>query len=326
MTSPRCSPCFVLRSAEAIPPQARCCRASPYDAGGRGRPRAAGRLDPRPVPAGTRERVPPMTPFLTVAASTRATEQSLPRVRARRQSSRSPGITTPVVLSADRDRRAVHDPQPGKPDLAGVHPVDARPHLRPQGPPARRQRRRRSRSRSDRRTSRISGATTSSTGLAALLEMDPADINGAIDRNPGSRFDLVRIATDVPDATARVHRGGRARPARRLGHVEARRRLPLRAPRVAAPRLHRARSPADQRRPQGRGLPAGRPDRQGRSRGARTRPSCAGTYGSERSSGTRRVARSRSCGPYQPAVPGDSLELTIDVEIQRTPRRRCSGP
>ncbi len=33
--------------------------------------------------------------------------------------------------------------------------------------------------------------------LAALLKMGPADINVAIDANPGSRFDLVRIATDV---------------------------------------------------------------------------------------------------------------------------------
>jgi penicillin-binding protein 2 len=33
--------------------------------------------------------------------------------------------------------------------------------------------------------------------LAALLGLAPADINVAIDSNPGSRFDLVRIASDV---------------------------------------------------------------------------------------------------------------------------------
>lgn len=38
--------------------------------------------------------------------------------------------------------------------------------------------------------------------LAALLNMDPADINIAIDANPGSRFDLVRIATDVDENVA----------------------------------------------------------------------------------------------------------------------------
>jgi len=40
--------------------------------------------------------------------------------------------------------------------------------------------------------------------LAALLNLNVADINAAIDANPGSRFDLVRIASDVPDATARL--------------------------------------------------------------------------------------------------------------------------
>jgi len=40
--------------------------------------------------------------------------------------------------------------------------------------------------------------------LSALLSIDVAEINGAIDGNPGSRFDLVRIASDVPDATARL--------------------------------------------------------------------------------------------------------------------------
>jgi penicillin-binding protein 2 len=34
--------------------------------------------------------------------------------------------------------------------------------------------------------------------LASLVGMDPADVNIAIDSNPGSRFDLVRVASDVP--------------------------------------------------------------------------------------------------------------------------------
>ena len=40
--------------------------------------------------------------------------------------------------------------------------------------------------------------------LASLLKMDPADINAAIDGNPGSTFDLVRIASGVPVATANL--------------------------------------------------------------------------------------------------------------------------
>jgi penicillin-binding protein 2 len=40
--------------------------------------------------------------------------------------------------------------------------------------------------------------------LAALLNMDPAEINSIIDTNPGSRFDLVRIAQDIPRETSDI--------------------------------------------------------------------------------------------------------------------------
>jgi len=40
------------------------------------------------------------------------------------------------------------------------------------------------------------------TTLAALLGKDPADINIAIDSNPGSRYDLVRVAQDVDSSVA----------------------------------------------------------------------------------------------------------------------------
>ena len=40
--------------------------------------------------------------------------------------------------------------------------------------------------------------------LAALLKIDPTEINTAIDSNPGFAFDLVRIAEDVDPDTARV--------------------------------------------------------------------------------------------------------------------------
>jgi penicillin-binding protein 2 len=40
--------------------------------------------------------------------------------------------------------------------------------------------------------------------LAALLSMDPSDINATIDGNPGSAFDLVRVAQDVDRATAQL--------------------------------------------------------------------------------------------------------------------------
>ena len=40
--------------------------------------------------------------------------------------------------------------------------------------------------------------------LAALLRMDPSEIHATIDGNPGSAFDLVRIAQDVDQATANL--------------------------------------------------------------------------------------------------------------------------
>ena len=40
--------------------------------------------------------------------------------------------------------------------------------------------------------------------LSALLRMPVADINASIDGNPGSTFDLVRIASDVDEQTARL--------------------------------------------------------------------------------------------------------------------------
>ena len=37
-----------------------------------------------------------------------------------------------------------------------------------------------------------------------MLKIDPAEINTAIDSNPGSAFDLVRIAEDIDEDTARL--------------------------------------------------------------------------------------------------------------------------
>jgi penicillin-binding protein 2 len=62
--------------------------------------------------------------------------------------------------------------------------------------------------------------------LAALLNVDSADINAAIDGNPGSRFDLVRVASDVPETTARlISEAGDALPGVEVV-VEARRQYP----------------------------------------------------------------------------------------------------
>lgn len=62
--------------------------------------------------------------------------------------------------------------------------------------------------------------------LSALLGMDQAEINAEIDSNPGSRLDLVRIASDVPDTTARLlAEAGDALPGVEVV-IEARRQYP----------------------------------------------------------------------------------------------------
>ena len=63
--------------------------------------------------------------------------------------------------------------------------------------------------------------------LAALLGIDAAEINATIDSNPGSNFDLVRIAGDVDEATALPDRRGRFRPA---GSRDRRRGTPASTP------------------------------------------------------------------------------------------------
>ncbi|HEX2755177.1 MAG TPA: penicillin-binding protein 2 [Candidatus Limnocylindrales bacterium] len=62
--------------------------------------------------------------------------------------------------------------------------------------------------------------------LSALLKMNIADINGEIDGNPGSRFDLVPIASDVPESTANlISESGDALPGVEVV-TEARRQYP----------------------------------------------------------------------------------------------------
>ena len=63
--------------------------------------------------------------------------------------------------------------------------------------------------------------------LASLVGMDPADINIAIDSNPGSRFDLVRVASDVPAEVASfIAENGNALPGVQI-QVETRRQYEL---------------------------------------------------------------------------------------------------
>ena len=63
--------------------------------------------------------------------------------------------------------------------------------------------------------------------LAGLVGKDPAEIIATIDANPGSRFDLVRVAQDVPEATARLISEARLDLPGVEVVVEARREYPL---------------------------------------------------------------------------------------------------
>ena len=155
-----------------------------------------------------------------------------------------------------------------EPDGPRVDPVAARPDLRPQRPRARHERPDVRRQAPAGRPAAAVPTARSSSAWRPCSGMDPADINTAIDCNPGL------------GVRPRPDRRGR-RPERRRGSsrsrrpscpgvevvVEARRAVHRRAAAVADPRLHgpvSAEQLADLQRAR---LPARRPDRQGRRRG-----------------------------------------------------------
>ena len=127
-----------------------------------------------------------------------------------------------------------------QPDRPRGDPVAARPDLRPQGPAARHER-------PDvggqdparpicRSTERDDGRRPASPPCSGMTR---ADINAAIDSNPGSRFDLVRIAGTSPRTTARlISEAGDDLPGVEVV-VEARRAVSGRPAPLPHPRLHR---------------------------------------------------------------------------------------
>jgi len=151
--------------------------------------------------------------------------------------------------------------------------------------------------------------------LAALLKMDAADINGAIDSNPGSRFDLVRVATDVPDATARlISEAGDALPGVEVT-IEARRQYPE-GPLVSQLLGYTGPVSPDQLpnlKPEGY-LPDDLIGKAGVE--ASYESELRGTYGSktvEKDASGRKV---QDLQVVTQAESGDSLRLTIDTKMQ----------
>ena len=198
-----------------------------------------------------------------------------------------------------------------------VDPVAARPDLRPQGPTARLER------------PDVRGqappvgpagpvpARRSSIGSRSMIGMDPAEINAIIDSNPGSSFDLVRIAGDVDEATARlISESSTQLPGVEIV-VEARREYadgPLMSQILGytGPGLGRAApGPASPRAT----CPTTSSARPGSS--SSTSRTCAASTGPRASSATPAARRRRSSRPLTDVRPGDSLRLTIDTKIQK---------
>ena len=152
--------------------------------------------------------------------------------------------------------------------------------------------------------------------LAALLGMPAADINGTIDGNPGSTFDLVRIAGDVDVPTARlISEAGADLPGVEVD-VEARRDytdgplmsqiLGYSAP-VSGGQLETLKALGY--------LPD---DLIGKAGVEETyEAQLRGTYGSESVEQDASGRRTQVLQTVTPAVPGDSLTLTIDTKDQQ---------
>jgi penicillin-binding protein 2 len=152
--------------------------------------------------------------------------------------------------------------------------------------------------------------------LSALLTMDPAEIHATIDGNPGSAFDLVRVAQDVDKPTALlISEAGDDLPGVEVT-IEARREYtdgPLMAhlmgytgP-VSAEELPDLRSAGYQ------------PDDLLGQAGLEMtyETELRGTYGSERVERDATGRRTQVLQTVQEAVPGASLVLSIDTQAQK---------
>ncbi len=152
--------------------------------------------------------------------------------------------------------------------------------------------------------------------LAAMVRMDPADINTAIDSNPGSSFDLVRIADDIDENTARLIAESSSQLPGVEIVVEARREyadgplmsqiLGYTGP-VSAEELTVLRDQGYQ------------PDDLLGKAGVESSYETAlrGVYGTERVERNARGQKTQVLATESLAKPGDSLKLTIDTKIQK---------
>jgi penicillin-binding protein 2 len=154
------------------------------------------------------------------------------------------------------------------------------------------------------------------TRLAALLKMDPAEINATIDGNPGSAFDLVRIAQDVDRKTAQlISEAGFDLPGVEVG-VEARREYidgPLMSQLLGYTGPVSAEELPDLRE---KGY---QPDDLLGKMGleAEYEAQLRGTYGAQTVARDKTGRRTQVLQTVREPTPGASLRLTIDTQAQR---------
>jgi penicillin-binding protein 2 len=162
--------------------------------------------------------------------------------------------------------------------------------------------------------------------LSDLLDIPTVEIYEALDRSAGSRFDLVRIASDIPTDTARIIAEEHAALPGVEVAVEARRNY-LYGPLVAhLLGFTGAVTPEDLERVGSLGYL--NDDVIGKAGVESTfEEQLRGTYGVEQVERDGQGRAIRVLQTVQEPVPGDSLELTIDVDMQRDaePSRPSAG-
>lgn len=156
--------------------------------------------------------------------------------------------------------------------------------------------------------------------LAALVDMDPSDINTSIDSNPGSAFDLVRIADDIDQSTARlISESSSQLPGVEIV-VEARRQY-TDGPLMSQILGYTGPVSADQ-------LPDLRtegylPDDLIGKAGVESAYEAAlrGVYGAESVERNARGQKTQVLSTVREPQPGDSLRLTIDTQAQKDAKK-----
>ena len=152
--------------------------------------------------------------------------------------------------------------------------------------------------------------------LGALLKVDPSEIHGSIDSNPGSAFDLVRIAGDVDQSTAQlISEAGFELPGVEVA-VEARRQY-ADGPLLSHLLGYTGPVSAEQL-PDLRELGYQPDDLLGKmGLEAFYETELRGTYGQESVARDATGRRTQVLQTVQEAVPGASLTLTIDTKAQK---------